>query len=299
MAQTIELLAGGLSFPESPRWRAGANGVDGELWFVDGARLSRWSRGGGLRTRTVPETRVLLGLALRPDGSALTCGSQERIVWEWTAGGDLRRYRDLRGSVSSPLNEVVVTDEGTILVGPMGSDPLRGETPRSTRLLQLASDGAVSFVGPDLWFPNGLALDAATRDLYVAESFAQRITVIGLPTHDQPYSSRPFADLGRWGGHPDGIALDIERGVWYADPRAGQVVRVDAHGDRQRVIELDQRSATSCALGGEDGRTLFITATDRMPTPDFAFEGDGVLLATRVDVPGMPTGGRVGPGPHP
>lgn len=64
------------------------------------------------------------------------------------------------------------------------------------------------------------------------------------------------ADLGT--GVADGICLDAEGAIWYADPLGCEVVRV-ADGGRvlPRIFTGDQ-GAFACVLGGDDDRTLFV-----------------------------------------
>jgi sugar lactone lactonase YvrE len=51
-------------------------------------------------------------------------------------------------------------------------------------------------------------------------------------------------------------------------------------GEVLRVVEAD-RGCFSCMLGGDDGRTLYITAN----AWNGAGASDGVVLTERVDVP--------------
>jgi sugar lactone lactonase YvrE len=70
---------------------------------------------------------------------------------------------------------------------------------------------------------------------------------------------RVWADLGE--GHPDGICLDAEGAVWYADVPNKHAVRVAEGGEVLQTVELD-RGAFACMLGGHDGTTLFILAAE-------------------------------------
>jgi sugar lactone lactonase YvrE len=70
---------------------------------------------------------------------------------------------------------------------------------------------------------------------------------------------RVWADLGD--GVPDGICVDEEGAVWYADVPNRRCVRVAEGGEILDTVEAD-RGCFACMLGGEDGRTLFINVAE-------------------------------------
>jgi sugar lactone lactonase YvrE len=70
---------------------------------------------------------------------------------------------------------------------------------------------------------------------------------------------RIWADLGD--GAPDGICLDAENAVWYADVPNKRCVRVREGGEVLQTINTD-RGSFACMLGGADKKTLFIIAAE-------------------------------------
>jgi sugar lactone lactonase YvrE len=90
-----------------------------------------------------------------------------------------------------------------------------------------------------------------------------------------------WADLGD--AAPDGICIDAEGAVWYADVPNRSCVRVREGGEVLETIELD-RGGFACMLGGEDGRTLFIVAAEWRGI-DGVGDPTGVVLAQDVTVP--------------
>jgi sugar lactone lactonase YvrE len=64
---------------------------------------------------------------------------------------------------------------------------------------------------------------------------------------------------------PDGICLDEGMGIWVASPTTFEVFRIEEGGNVTDIISTPQR-AYACMLGGESGKTLYIsTANDSTP----------------------------------
>ncbi|KXF54562.1 hypothetical protein AXA44_41305 [Rhodococcus sp. SC4] len=86
----------------------------------------------------------------------------------------------------------------------------------------------------------------------------------------------------------DGCTLDAEGALWFADFGGGRVVRVQ----NGRIVDEIQTSTGvfACALGGSDGRTLFLCTAPDFDPQVREVEHAAELLAVRVDVP--PSGGH-------
>jgi sugar lactone lactonase YvrE len=70
---------------------------------------------------------------------------------------------------------------------------------------------------------------------------------------------RLFAALP--GRAPDGICLDQAGAVWVADAAGRACVRVTEGGTITDVVTTE-RGCYACALGGADGRSLFLCTAD-------------------------------------
>jgi len=114
-------------------------------------------------------------------------------------------------------------------------------------------------VADGLAFPNGMAITPDNATLIVAESYAQRLTAFDLAPDGSLSNRRVWADLSD--GAPDGICLDAEGAVWYADVPHQRCVRVRAGGQVLQTVNLD-RGCFACMLGGPGDRTLFMLAAE-------------------------------------
>jgi hypothetical protein len=148
-------------------------------------------------------------------------------------------------------------------------------------------DGSARQVAGDVAFPNGMAVMPDNSTLIVAESYGRKLTAFDIAADGGLSNRRLWAGLGD--GVPDGICIDAENAVWYADVPNQRCVRVREGGEVLATINLD-RGCFACMLGGADGRTLLLVATEwRGP----AGMTDGRRTSQVLTVP-APARGRAG-----
>ena len=87
---------------------------------------------------------------------------------------------------------------------------------------------------------------------------------------------------------PDGATVDAEGFIWNARYKGGCLARFAPDGRLDRLIELPVSQPTSCAFGGPDLRTLFVTtATQKLSESELESQPlAGSLLALDVGVAG-------------
>jgi sugar lactone lactonase YvrE len=177
---------------------------------------------------------------------------------------------------------MVVDSTGAAYVGSFGFDLLGGAAPQPTVLLRVAPDGDVRVVAQDVLFPNGMVLADGGRTLVVAETYGSRLTAFDVADDGTLAGRRVFAQLPE-GVYPDGICLDAEGQVWVATARTPEVLRVREGGEVTDRVQVASGSLSyACALGGPDGRTLFVcTARSFQP----GAERTGRIEVAQVDVP--------------
>lgn len=267
------LLLDGLAFPEGPRWH------DDRLWFSDvlaGEVLAVDLRGDAERIVEVPA--LPSGLGWLPDGRLLVVSVDDRRLLRLEAGV-LVEHADLSRLASYGCNDMAVDASGHAWVG--ACDNAGIPTPALSELLVVDPDGAARVVDGAMAFPNGAVITPDQSTLIVAETFGARLTAFSLDGAGAATGRRVWADLGR--GVPDGIALDAEGAVWYADPVANECVRVREGGEVVARVSTPQ-PCFACALGGPDGTTLFLLTSGSTDHVRNRAERPGRISTVEVDV---------------
>ncbi|HEY0825473.1 MAG TPA: SMP-30/gluconolactonase/LRE family protein, partial [Ramlibacter sp.] len=250
----------GLAFPEAPRWHAGA------LWFSDFylQRVQRATPDGTVETVLELDDQPS-GLGWLPDGRLLLVGMKKRQLLRLDAGG-VAVHAELGAFAPSYCNDLLVDAQGRAYVGNFGFD-LHGRAPFApTVLLMVSPDGSVRVVAEDMHFPNGMALTPDGGTLLVAESYGKRISAFDVRPDGTLTGRRTWARFEEKGVAPDGLCLDAEGAAWVASPVSREVLRVREGGAITRRIPTPEQ-ATACALGGPDGRTLYVTTGRVIVTP--------------------------------
>src|ERR1700742_613640 len=154
---------------------------------------------------------------------------------------------------------------------------MAGEAFRPGGVSHVAPDGTVRQVADDIAFPNGMTVTADNATLVVADSYRHQLAGFDIAADGSLSGRRVWADLGD--AAPDGICVDAENAVWYAEVPGKRCVRVAEGGTELRTVLLD-RVGFACVLGGQDRKTLFITAAEwrGMTDSPMVTPGSGQIL---------------------
>jgi sugar lactone lactonase YvrE len=111
--------------------------------------------------------------------------------------------------------------------------------------------------------------------------------ILAFPTEPDGNLGTPsvFADLGP-DRHPDGLCVDVEGGVWVGCYDSGEFLRVVEGGTVTHRVGIDRGWAVAPALGGVDGRTLYMVIDDTTNEGLVKGESTGWIMQARIDVPG-------------
>ncbi|MGO9748723.1 MAG: SMP-30/gluconolactonase/LRE family protein [Mycobacterium sp.] len=267
----------GITFGESPRWH------DGLVWFSDwGAHqvIALDPRDGHEVVVSVESFPMCIDFL--PDGRLLVVDSAQRRLLRRELDGSMVAHADLSSISEKPWNDIVVDARGNAYVNTIGFDFPGGE-PAPGSVVLVTPAGAVRTVADDLAFPNGMAITADGKTLIVAESYANRLTAYDIGQNGDLTRRRTWAEVGD--DHPDGICIDADGAVWYADVGNRHCVRVRDGGEVLGTVELD-RGAFACTLSrGDQPPQLYVVCQewgDPQPPP----EPTGQIVGFPAPAPG-------------
>ncbi|AHJ96908.1 SMP-30/gluconolactonase/LRE family protein [Hymenobacter swuensis] len=274
----IEIVASGLSHSEGPVWVPDST----MLLFSDAPTriIYRWSAAQGKSTFLAgsgytgrmpygkePGTN---GLALDVQGNLLLAEHGDRRVAVLPLGQpggkrtltdafEGRRYNSPNDVVAHPNGSIYFTDPPYGL--PQQAQSTLREQPGSY-VYRRSAKGTVTHEITDLTLPNGLALTADGRNLFVSQSDSLRPVLMMYPVRGNGKlgAGRVFFDMQPLPRQPkevpDGLKLDRAGNVW-ATGHGGLVV-ISPQGQHLGTIEVGE-VISNCAWG-DDGSTLYFTA---------------------------------------
>lgn len=278
----IEIVADGFDWSEGPVWVK----EGGYLLFSDVPRnlVYRWKPGEDARvylkpsgyTGSVPrggETGSN-GLTIDSSGHLVLCQHGDRRVARMDA--PLRSPQPtfvtladrFEGKRFNSPNDLVFHSNGDLYFTdpPYGmakqfEDPGR-EIPYQG-VFRRSRSGEVTLLTKEMTRPNGLAFSPDEKLLYVAQSDPEAAIwrVFDVKADGTIGNSRVLLDVTSSvktrKGLPDGMKVDTEGNLFATGP--GGVLVITPQGKHLGTIFTGQ-ATSNCAFGGEDGRTLYMTA---------------------------------------
>lgn len=281
------LVEGGNILGEGPHWSA----EEGALYWVDivGRRIFRW-RPADLQPTTW-QLEEFVASAIPRKGGGLVVALAHRLAF-MDEEGRLEHFLVADDDPGNRSNEVRADAAGRLWLGTMGNnigaDGQSVPMDRYTgKLLRIDPDGTVTQHLDGIGISNTLVWSPDGGTLHFADTMKSKIERFAFDTEAGTLGpAQPWVQGGAPGA-PDGSAIDAEGYVWNARFGGGCVVRWTPDGSVDRIVPVPARQPTSCAFGGDDMRTLFITSAAQDlddPTP-----ADGSLMAIRTEVAGLPT----------
>ena len=272
----LQVLIDGFMLGESPRWH------DGRLWFCD------WGRQQVVAVALDGTREVITSLPSfpfcidrLPGGRLLIISARDGRLLRREPDGSLATHSELAALSGKPWNDIVVDGRGNAYVGNLGFDFPGGEFAPGTLAL-VTPDGSARQAADGLAFPNGIVVTPDNSTLIVAESYGNKLTAFDIGADGSLSNRRVWAHLGD-DVPPDGICLDADGAIWYADVPNKRCVRVREGGTVLDTIEPGL-GCFACALGGPDRQTLFIVA-NQWPLPTGGSR-TGRVVAAAAPAPG-------------
>ena len=248
----LELLAKDHTFTEGPAWSK-----DGFLIFSDtpGDKLLKWEPG--------HETEVYREDAHGPSGNAFdsqgrlyTCETRTRRVTRTDKKGAIEVLADrFEGKRLNAPNDIVVSKGDHVYF----TDPAFGSQQEHRELdfygvYHLPPKGPLKVIARWKTRPNGIAISASGRTLYVANSDEHNVRAYDLDRNGD--ASGEHTAISSIDGVPDGLRVDEKGQLWIA---ANGVAVYTPEGKLLHTIPV-HGVPSNLAFGEADLKSLFITA---------------------------------------
>ena len=173
-----------------------------------------------------------IAAAIRPrrQGGAVI-GVERGFVLE-DADGTLTHLGDLWADDQVRMNEGGCDPDGRFYCGSMAYD----QRPGAGALYRLDPDGSARTVLENVTISNGLEWSPDGSRAYYNDTPTHRTDVFDYDVDSGLTGRRPFVEVPPEAGHPDGLTVDEEGGVWVALYEGGAVRRYASHGVLDEVI---------------------------------------------------------------
>lgn len=278
----LRVEAGNGSGGEGPAWHPNlgllTSGNDGNLYQLDRDGQSRvYRKGAGTN-----------GLLFDRQGRLLACEAEQRRVTRFEPDGEITVLTErFQGRRFNQPNDLALDSQGRIYF----TDPRYGnrhdmqivddQGRKVEGVYRIAPDGKVTrVIGRELERPNGILVSADDRFLFVADNNndtsggARKLWRFDLNTDGTvDLGSRKL--LYDWGDGrgPDGLKQDHSGRLYVAaglnkpnppfEPAKdckGGIYVIAGDGELLTFVPVPRDEVTNCAFGGDDLKTLFITA---------------------------------------
>jgi sugar lactone lactonase YvrE len=238
--------------------------AEGPLWDSDAQRLlwvdienqklhSARADGGDHDEKTIPGG--ITSISLTDSGHYIGTGEKTFLLLSRTFSEIWRSAIVEFGSPDNRFNDAKVDPGGRLWAGTMNRklrEPSGHLYCLNRRLEWTRRDsGYIVSNGPTF------ALDGKT--LWQTDSVRRVIYRFRLSPRGLISDRQEFIRFTDAEGHPDGMTTDREGCLWVAGFAGACVIRFSPQGERLLRIDLPASNVTSCAFGGADYRSLFVT----------------------------------------
>lgn len=254
----LEKLSGGFQFTEGPTCDQAGN-----LFFVDqpNNRIMEWSAAGKLSTFMQP-SGYANGMCFDAQGNLIVCADEHNQLWSIAPDKTVTVLAtNFQGKYFNGPNDVWVAPNGGMFL----TDPFYKRNWWDHQTMALTNE-EVFYLSPDkkilirvtddLKKPNGITGTPDGKKLFISDIRDSRTWRYDIQPDGSLTNKTFFCALGS-----DGMTIDAEGNVYLT----GKGVTVfDKAGKQINHIDVPEKWAANVCFGGEDHKTLFITATESL-----------------------------------
>ncbi len=250
-----EVIASGYGLIEGP-----TVDVDGSLVFSDvlDGGVYRLSSDGAVGI-VVPKRRGVGGIAVHADGGLVIGGRDLQLVRD----GDSSLLHSIGGALG--VNDFCADAAGRIYVGSVrwrSLDPTAEHVPGE--LWRIDLDGSATALYDTVQQCNGVRISPDGATIYHADTRSRCLIVHDLSVDGSSATNRRHWPTGER-SHPDGLAIDVDGGVWVADHGGSRVIRLRPDiGEVDQVVAVPTKYVTSLCFWDSD---LVVVGADNLIDP--------------------------------
>jgi sugar lactone lactonase YvrE len=267
---------------EGPRWHA----ERGELLWVDivGSTLhrARLDADGLLEVVASVQFDRMVGAVAPALGGGYVLAAGAGFLFA-DASGDVRELAQPEaGRADVRMNDGACDPQGRFWAGTMARDESSG----AGVLYRLELDGTCTTVLAGLTISNGIGWSPDGTVMYLSDSGTSSIDKFDFdPVTGEIGGRRTIVQIPEPGVAPDGLTVDEAGDIWVALWGGAALRRYSPDGSLIATLPVPVDRPTSCAFGGPDRATLFITtarhglneaALARQPDAGRVFRVDGL-----------------------
>jgi sugar lactone lactonase YvrE len=177
------------------------------------------------------------------------------------------------------FNDAKADPTGRLWAGTMSYSESKGEG----ALYSYQFGGLMHQMISDVSVSNGMDWTSDGKTMYFIDSPTRQIAVynINLDTAEIELRNQIPIPVA---GNPDGMTLDAEDNLWVALWGGSCVIQLTPQGELIRKVNLPVSKVASCAFGGDDLSTLYITTASWKVDEDLA----GSVFAVATNTQGKP-----------
>ncbi len=201
------------------------------------------------------------------------------------------------GRTDVRMNDAACDPQGRFWAGTMAYD----ESPGAGTLYRLELDASCTTVLTGLTIANGIGWSPDGSTMYLNDSGTGCLETFRFDSGSGAITNRrTLVRSEQPGVVPDGLTVDAEGGIWVAWWGGGAVNRYASDGSLLISVRLPVERPTSCAFGGPELETLFVTtAREGLDEDALARQPDcgRVFAISGLGVRGLPCQPYLGPIP--
>ena len=238
-----------------------------ELYWVDieGKLLHIYNPATKVNTSFATPSKI--GTVVPKNSEEAVVALQDGVYTINIKSGDISLLSDIENDkLENRFNDGKCDPSGRLWVGSMALD----EAKYSGSLYMIDESGKTELKIDSVTISNGIVWSANQKTMYYIDTPTAKIRAFDFDNANGNISNeRVVVELNDSLGYPDGMAIDEENMLWVGMWNGNAVIRFDPNtGKILSKIKVPAHNVTSCAFGGKNLDTLYITTASVDMTPE-------------------------------